>query len=289
MLQRAAANRHDAFEKQEDSPTSSQTSSAGDGPKFDKLPQSYSQPRTPKYKFSKRSAKLWKVLISFIGVSVLFAGRFVIPDNEVSGIQDKVLIAFQGWNDWVRDDNNAFIRNMFLILCTAQIDVIFFATVYRWVKHGRTGRLLASIAVFYVTRAIVQNLWWTPYPSGYYWTSPGLPSFVAPYGRGTDFFFSGHSGFLVLMANEWNKWGSKRMRNYIWAVLAYTVLILVVYQAHYSIDIFTGVFFADYCFGKVDKYKGVIDNAFKRIGACIQGIFSREDSDDELSKVSIQV
>ena len=29
------------------------------------------------------------------------------------------------------------------------------------------------------------------YPEGFYWEYPGFPSFVVPYGRTSDFFFSG--------------------------------------------------------------------------------------------------
>ena len=29
------------------------------------------------------------------------------------------------------------------------------------------------------------------YPDGYFWEHPGFPSIVVPYGRSSDFFFSG--------------------------------------------------------------------------------------------------
>jgi len=195
-----------------------------------------------------------------LSVILMITGRLNVPNNAVVNIEDKVLNAFQGLNDWIHKESNSLYRDLMLLACGLQIDSIFFVTIIYWVLHGKTGRLPVSVGVFYLFRAMVLAMWWSPYPAGYYWDSPGLPSFVAPYGKGTDFFFSGHSGFLVLMANEWDKWGKKKMRNYVYLSLVYTIFILIVYQAHYSIDIFTGVFFADYCFSKIDAKKKIIDD-----------------------------
>ncbi len=30
------------------------------------------------------------------------------------------------------------------------------------------------------------------FPEGFYWDTPGFPSLVVPYGRTSDFFFSGN-------------------------------------------------------------------------------------------------
>ncbi len=225
------------------------------------------------YVFTKKSQLYWKLALTIFGVTVMFFARTNMPDNPVAGIEDKVLMAFQGINDWIHQDSNAFYRRMMLFLCATQIDLIFFTTLIYWTFYGKTGRLPVTIATFYLIRALVQALWWSPYPAGYYWDSPGFPSFVAPYGRGSDFFFSGHSGFLVLMANEWNKWGKKKMRNYVLMNLIYTIFVLIVYQAHYSIDIFTGVFFADYCYRRIDSYKGQIDEFFKNIAKKVEVFF----------------
>lgn len=143
-----------------------------------------------------------------------------------------------------------------------------------------------SSAIFYAVRAIIQAAFWSPYPAGYNWETPGFPSFVAPYGKGSDFFFSGHSGFLVLMANEWNMNGYRKMRNYCLLNLVYTVVVLLVYQAHYSIDIFTGVFFADYVFNKVDYYKENIDGFWKRFAVNVEKTASKTKS--KIAAVKLQ-
>lgn len=233
------------------------------------------------YYFSKKSQYIWKAAVVTVSLILMVTGRFNVPDNPVVNIEDKVLNAFQGLNNWIHDEKNAFYRSSMLLICGLQIDAIFFFTLIYWVLYGKTGRLPFSVGVFYLFRAIVQAMWWSPYPAGYYWDSPGFPSFVAPYGRGSDFFFSGHSGFLVLMANEWSKWGYRKVQNYIRINLVYTIFILIVYQAHYSIDIFTGVFFADYCFGKIDSKKEFIDDFAKRFASNVEGWYRNKNSKSE--------
>jgi len=239
--------------------------------------------RQDHFRFTKKSQLYWKLGVAVFGIFVMFFARVNMPDNPVAGIEDKVLMAFQGVNDWIHLESNSFIRGAMLFLCATQIDFIFFTTLIYWVFYGKTGRLPITIATFYVIRALVQSLWWSPYPAGYYWDSPGFPSFVAPYGRGSDFFFSGHSGFLVLMANEWNTWGKKKMRNYVLINLVYTIFILIVYQAHYSIDIFTGVFFADYCYRRIDSHKEKIDAFFQHIAKKAEEIFGNLRSTEKKS------
>jgi len=109
---------------------------------------------------------------------------------------------------------------------------------------------------------------------------PGFPSLVVPYGRGSDFFFSGHSGFLLICANEWNTLGNKRLRNFVYCVLAYTVFILLVYRVHYSIDIFGGIIIADWCYTKVSTKKHIIDEKLTK-GYIIVRNLTRRKKDPE--------
>jgi hypothetical protein len=212
------------------------------------------------FHFSDKLKKAGRLSIFFGVIAVLLIGRLSVPDNEVSCVQDKVMNALQGANDFINAPGNEGFRNFFQGFCSFLIDIIFIATFGYWVLRGTSGRLPISLGLFYITRALVQNLWFSPFPQGFYWESPGLPSLVVPYGRGSDFFFSGHSGFLVICAMEWHKLNFPKLRNFVIATLAYTALILLTYRIHYSIDIFVGIFFAEWCFGKVHTYKDTLDN-----------------------------
>jgi len=211
-----------------------------------------------------------RITILSLVVIVLFIGRFSVPDNETSCVQDKVLQVLENANKFINAPGNEFFRNAFQFICSFLVDIVFVITFGYWVVKARSVRLPLALALFYIVRAMIQKIWLSPFPEGYYWESPGVPSFVVPYGRGSDFFFSGHSGFLVICACEWNKLGFKRVRNFVLGVAAYTIMILLIYRIHYSIDVFTGVIFAEWCFGKIDSVKDRIENTSSFIMMNIQ-------------------
>jgi len=210
--------------------------------------------------FSDKMKRLGRSVIFFGVLIALFAGRFGVPDNEVACVQDKVMEGLGFANRFINTPGNEVYRDLMLFLSSFMLDIIFMVTLGYWVLHGKSGRLPACLAVFYGTRAIVQGLWMSPFPEGNYWYAPfGIPSFVVPYGRQSDFFFSGHSGFLIICINEWHKLKFPRMRNFVIVSAIYTMLVLVIFRTHYSIDVFTGVVFAELCYTKADKYRETID------------------------------
>jgi len=162
--------------------------------------------------------------------------------------------AFSFANKFINTPGNEFFRDFFQGLCSFMVDVTFFVTFGYWLLYSRNYRLPATLLVFYIVRAAVQTVWFSPFPDGFYWESPGFPSLVVPYGRGSDFFFSGHAGFMTICALEANLLGRKKIRNAMIGATIYTCFILLIYRIHYSIDIFTGVFFSEWCFNKLKTY-----------------------------------
>jgi len=223
--------------------------------------------------FSDKVKRAGRFAIFLLIVAVLVAGRMSVPDNEVSCVQDKVMEALGFANKFINTPGNEHYRDFFLFFCSLLLDITFIATLGYWVLYGKGGRLPVSLAVFYGTRAIVQSLWMSPFPEGNYWYSPGIPSLVVPYGRQSDFFFSGHSGFLVICASEWHKLKMPRLRNFVIGSLLYTILILLIYRTHYSIDVFTGVIFAEWCFCKADNHKESIDKWWVNCLSKVKNLF----------------
>jgi len=203
-------------------------------------------------------------------------GRFSVPSNVIACVEDKAFQVLEGITRFlIATPGNEGFRNALQIINSGLIDITFLVTLGYWILHGRSSRLIATYAIFYGIRALVQNLFWLPFPEMYWWNSPGFPSLVVPYGRGSDFFFSGHSGFLVICINEWSTLGFKKIRNFVCVVLAYTIFILLVYRIHYTIDIFTGVFFADWVFIQVKKRQDSLDNKLISVAAKVKGFFRR--------------
>jgi len=180
-------------------------------------------------------------------------------------MHDKVLDMMTPISEYVQA--SLFRSSLVQVICSGLMDIIAFITLGKWILTGRTSRPLLSIGVFYLARTVLQKLFFMPYPNElYYWMDPGFPSVVVPYGKASDFFFSGHSGFLVICLNEWKKWGNKKIVAGIYAALMFTVFTLFVFRIHYAIDVFTGIFYADWSFKFIDKHIDTIDNSLVSIG-----------------------
>ena len=201
------------------------------------------------------SNRFGRLIVLILAIALLIIGRYSVPNIEINCIKDEIIDLLKFANDFINAGGNEFFRDFFQVVCSFLVDTVFVITFWYWVMYGRNARLPLSLIVFYFTRAAIQKIWISPFPSGYYWESPGIPSLVVPYGRGSDFFFSGHSGFLVICASEWHKLNIPKMRNYVIGVTIYTILILLIYRIHYTIDIFTGVIFAEWAFCKIDLIK----------------------------------
>jgi len=233
------------------------------------------KPEDQKEMISRRT----RSILFIICIIALIVGRSGVPDEEFENVKDRVMDALQAVNDFINASGNEMYRDLMQMACSFLVDIVFLATFGFWVVKGKNARLPITMAIFYVVRALVQKVWVSPFPQGFYWEAPLLPSLVVPYGRGSDFFFSGHSGFLVICAAEWHKIKMPKMRNFSIVALIYTIFILLTFRIHYSIDVFTGVFFAEWCFGKVDLHLESINNFFAQIFGKIRKIFGGKNDE----------
>jgi hypothetical protein len=83
-----------------------------------------------------------------------------------------------------------------------------------------------------------------PYPNGYIFEGPGIPSFAVPYGVARDFFYSGHTGFMVFCCSVWSLTPSKFMKYFLIIGTIQVIAMLLITRVHYSIDIFAGFLFS---------------------------------------------
>jgi len=231
--------------------------------------------------FSPRLKMLARFVVFLAGVGILFYGRYSVPTEEIACLEDKILDVLEFANNFINKVGNEGWRRAFQIICSLFVDIVFLITMGLWVFRGNSCRLPATLAVFYVIRAIIQKLFLMPFTEGYYWEDPGFPSLVVPYGRGSDFFFSGHSGFLVICSRELHFTKYRKLMCLAIVTLIYTMLTLVVYRIHYSIDIFAGVFFADWCFIRMNQLKDFIDPLIFKILFKVKSIFVKKPKESK--------
>jgi hypothetical protein len=203
----------------------------------------------------------------------LILGKYTIPDNSPPCVNDKVLQWLQPSNTFIH--SHPYVRATLQIVCSLMMDTMFLTTFILWVLHGSGSRLIFTTFLFYAVRGIIQFIWQSPYTNGYWWEEPGFPSLVVPYGRGSDFFFSGHVGFSVICICE-NKLNNRNNLVCVFGGFAiYTALILMIYQVHYSIDIIIGAIVAHWLFQNINNNIDIIDDALEGLACMFNAYVSK--------------
>lgn len=78
---------------------------------------------------------------------------------------------------------------------------------------------------------------------------------MVPYGAASDFYYSGHTGFFILLIRE-EIIAEKNIKLIIalCLCLAYMVTIILLFKVHYTIDVPIGVIAAWTCHRLAEKY-----------------------------------
>lgn len=205
-------------------------------------------------------------------------GKFLVPKNEDPVIVDSIQNLFSGWNTWLLQEENVTYRSVIQMLSSALMDLTFVLTMLGWVVQQKSGnRFAVSFVAFYALRALVQMVWHTPFPAeGYWWERPFIPSLVVSYGRESDFFFSGHTGFLVLCLCEWNAKKNRLMTFSTGLVLAFVIPVLLIFKIHYTIDIFAGAIVAHWIFLLVDRNQKKVESTIDQVVETFEGYWYRD-------------
>eukprot|EP01017_Pseudomicrothorax_dubius_P028921 TRINITY_DN3477_c0_g1_i4.p1 TRINITY_DN3477_c0_g1~~TRINITY_DN3477_c0_g1_i4.p1 ORF type:complete len:173 (-),score=4.20 TRINITY_DN3477_c0_g1_i4:61-579(-) len=148
-------------------------------------------------------------------------------------------------------NNDLFYAKLFIALNSLCVDITILSTLGGWVFTSTSLRWVTTVGLFYSVRGLLQSTFFMRFPEGYLWIYPGFPSLTVPYGQTSDFFYSGHCGMVFICTLELRKVGRYKTSYFGVFTLISTALTLIVTRTHYSIDIFTGVFFAHYLYLQV--------------------------------------
>jgi hypothetical protein len=130
---------------------------------------------------------------------------------------------------------NPRTRDWIIILSSLMIDVVLLFVAYFFWRDGKTARIMNSLFVFYLIRGICQAFFFMQYPEKWCYEDPGFFSIVVPYGKAADFYFSGHSGFLLVSTLELIHMKMIGLAFLNFLSMIYTAWMLVSTRAHYSI------------------------------------------------------
>lgn len=144
------------------------------------------------------------------------------------------------------------------------------------------------MSCFYLVRAFVQKLFCFRYIDSTYWSYPGFPSMMVPYGEAADFYFSGHTGFVLLTTLYLFKFGYKWCGFITIFITILTIITLLLYRIHYSIgkydesslhtniktDIMIGLCTSLYLFMITEQNSEKIHIFFRKIGRYFIAMFN---------------
>jgi hypothetical protein len=106
---------------------------------------------------------------------------------------------------------------------------------------------------------MMQNIEIFPFPRDIIWKNPGFFSLTVPYDHTRDFFYSGHTGILVVAFCEVYTLGMKKCSLVCGMCICYIIILLLSTQVHYTTDVFAGFIMGFYIHGLVAQYIYVFD------------------------------
>lgn len=133
---------------------------------------------------------------------VLFSFRlYGIPKDDIHCIVDEVHNALNPVNLFL--NQQVVYANFLIISSSFMMDCFSLSIFVYWLLYIRNLRFMITVTLFYTIRSIHMLIFHLRFPLGYYWNDPHFLSLSVPYGRTSDFFFSGHCGFLAICFFEW--------------------------------------------------------------------------------------
>ncbi|CAD8071275.1 unnamed protein product [Paramecium primaurelia] len=200
------------------------------------------------------------VFFSYIVLTQIFQ-LFCTPTDRIIGIQDIGHLITTPINNLYKEYR--WFSILIQLLSAIILDATYLYISLYWVIYQRNFRLFASLIIFYVVRAIHLNLVKLEFPQGYFWEDPNIPSLVVKYGYFSDFFYSGHVGYLVICGLEMRMIDKKYMSAFFFFCSLFQAFVVITFQIHYTIDVTTGCIFAHYFYNQACYWEVKIDFILK--------------------------
>jgi len=130
--------------------------------------------------------------------------------------------------------------NAILIVSSAFIDLFGIFLIAAGI-FGPSLRPFVALLILFIMRQVCQALCALQAPAGMIWHYPGFPSLLVTYQVANDFFFSGHTAIAVVAAVEIARIGPWWLGLAAGAIAFLEASVVLVFRAHYTMDIFAAV------------------------------------------------
>jgi hypothetical protein len=189
---------------------------------------------------------LWFATQSAIGSRAFPLGVTDYDLSEASRVLlagDALLVRTAGWNAYLAKHDAA--ANALLIASSLIIDALGIFLL-AWAIFGPSLRPFVGLLLLFALRQACQVMCALPAPPNMIWRDPGFPSLLVTYGVSNDFFFSGHTALAVFGAVELGRLDRRGLAFVAAAVAMFEIVVVLVLQAHWTLDVFTGAVAAMY-------------------------------------------
>lgn len=175
-------------------------------------------------------------LFYYVGLNLV---RSLQPRLGATGcLHDPILSYLQPASAYL--EKNKLMKDILTAIDGVLIDLSLVVMGLIYMVTSRSISFLPTVIIFYLVRAIANNIVVFPVPDIYIFEYPGVPSYFVDYRRLNDLYYSGHTGMFVVyivdcFQNKRGWW------NFVLVpACLYTVFILLVEGIHYGNDIIFG-------------------------------------------------
>ena len=203
------------------------------------------------------------LLFIFMIINFLHSRKFRSTREPVECLRDYGYEWTEALNKRMIEDSK--FRKTLQISSSSVVDFADVSVLVYYYRRGLNIRFPVQLILFYAVRGVIQGNFLFRQPEGGIWPFPGIPSLTVPYGIISDYYFSGHCGFVTLMSLEIWKLGGRVIPIFLGISVFYLGFVLVVARIHYSIDIPIGILFAIFCHFMVDKYLRYIEYVSRKM------------------------
>jgi len=221
-----------------------------------------------------RKDKAWAFVLSWvISVFVYYLGHNAVRMNEpritpATCIYDPILdyvspASYYLQNHRVFLDILTALDGLFIDFSLCVMGLIYMVT-------AKSISFLPTVIIFYLVRAIANNIVIFPMPDNYIFDFPGIPSYFVSYAKTNDLYYSGHTGmFVIYVCDSFQNKRAKWCYVFIPGLL-FTVFILLIEGIHYFNACIIGFVAAAFISRAVYRYRYHWNLLFFKL--CVLGI-----------------
>lgn len=140
---------------------------------------------------------------------------------------------------------NIYLRDLTNLIGSLSLDASFII-VFIIGSYYKPYKFLLNLGLFHLFRAFFLNIIDFPHTSAPFHYFPGYYAFSTPFGRASDYYFSGHVGTALILSMFMLENGYSSLFKFGICVAFVQVVCMMIVRTHLFIDLYFGVVIAHF-------------------------------------------